>query len=118
MHFKIRQLYQQGKKRSQYDLDRDPRILGDVQIHLEQKSPMGWPSLCAYLFKSSPRQPDALPRLYDVRLEGMATLGMVIVGVEVIDGQQYQQAWHCAPPDGAVVIPWSRGPRSTLNELI
>lgn len=118
MHFKIRQLYHHGKKRSQYDLDRDPRILGDVQIHMEQRTPMGWPSLCAYLFKSSPHQPDALPRLYDVRLEGMATLGLVIVGVEVIDGQQYQQAWHCAPPDSAVVIPWTLCPRGPLDELI
>lgn len=118
MNFSVQTVYHLGKKRSQYERDRSPRIKGDVQIHTTPNGPMGWPSLCAYLFKSSPHMPDLLPRLYDVQLEGMATLGLMLVGVEVIDGQQYQQAWHCQPLDGTYIIPWTAGPRSTLDVLI
>ena len=48
-----------------------------------------------------------LPALYDVRIEGMATLAFVIQGVEFVDGRMYQQAWHCKESDEKVQVPWS-----------
>lgn len=118
MHFSIQPIYNQGQKRSQRERDTAPRILGDVQINMDLQSPMGWPSLSAYLFRSSPAQPEELPRLYEVRLQGMATLGLVLHGVEIVDGKHYPQAWHCRPLDDQVVVPWTACPRSSLDVLI
>lgn len=118
MHFSIQTVYTLGKKRSLYERDRSPRIEADVLIHMEQNSPLGWPGLSARLFKSSPQLPDALPPLYDVRLESMVTLGLLLIGVEVVEGRRYPQAWHCRPLDGKVIVPWTAGQRSSLDVLI
>lgn len=118
MYFEILPIYERGVKRSERDRSATKRITGDVQIHLDQWGPLGRHSLCAHLFKSSPNLPDLLPPLYDVRLDGMATLALVIEGVEFIDGCMYQQAWHCQMPDHKYQVPWTRCSRSALDELI
>lgn len=118
MHFDIIPIFERGKRRDWKVLRGLPRIEGDIQIHNDLQSPLGRASLGAFLFKSAPHLPDVLPPLYDVRLEGMATLAFVIEGVEFVDGQMYQQAWHCKVLDHKIQVPWTMCERSTLNELI
>lgn len=118
MHFDIVPIFERGKRRDWKVLRGLPRIAGDIQVRQDQQNPLGRPSLSAYLFKSAPHIPDVLPPLYDVRLEGMATLAFVIEGIEFIEGRMYQQAWHCKFSDDRFTVPWRLCPRSTLNELI
>lgn len=118
MFFQILPLYELGVKRSQRDRDAFQRVYGDVHIRIEQWTPLGRPTLSAALFKPMPYLPDELPPLYEVRLEGMATLAFVIEGVELVNGCFYQQAWHCKEPEHKIQVPWTLCPRSTLDELI
>lgn len=118
MHFDILPIFDHGKRRDWKLLRGLPRIAGDIQVRQDQQSPLGRPSLSAYLFKSATHIPDVLPPLWDVRMEGMATLAFVIEGVEFIDGRMYQQAWHCKVSDHKIQVPWTLCSRSTLNELI
>lgn len=118
MFFQILPLYELGVKRSQRDRDAYPRVYRDVQIRVDQLTPLGRPTLTAYLFKAMPHFRDELPRLYEVNLDGMATLAFVIEGVELVNGHFYQQAWHCKEPERKIQAPWTLCPRSTLDELI
>lgn len=118
MYYEILPLYERGVKRSQRDRDAFQRINGDIQIRLDRWTPLGRASLTACLFKPMPHLPDELPPLYEVSLDGMATLAFVIEGVELIDGCWYQQAWHCKEPEHKIQVPWTLCPRSTLDELI
>lgn len=125
MHYEILPLYNLGVRRKPKELDRADRISADVHIQKDPWGPLGRESLKAYLFSASlPRsvhqhqEPRDLPPLWDVRMEGMATLAFVIEGVEFIDGRMYQQAWHCKVSDHKIQVPWTLCQRSTLNELI
>lgn len=118
MFYQILPLYERGVKKSQRDRDAFQRIFGDVQIRVDQLTPLGRPTLSASVFKAMPHYRDELPPLYEVGLDGMATLAFVIEGVELVDGCFYQQAWHCKEPDQKIEVPWTLCPRSTLDELI
>jgi hypothetical protein len=118
MYFEILQIYERGVKRSERDRQGAKRITGDLHIRLDEWAPLGRASLSAYIFKPMPHIPDVLPPLFEVRLDGMATLALVIEGVEFVDGQMFQQAWHCKTPDHSILVPWTLCPRSTLDELI
>ncbi|MDG9927458.1 MULTISPECIES: hypothetical protein [unclassified Pseudomonas] len=123
MHFEVIPIYSQGIRRDWKTLNGLQRIRADIHIRTDKFGPLGRESLCAEIF-SAPRvqhgaeAPPTLPTLYDVRIEGMATLAFVIEGVEFVDGRMYQQAWHCKESDEKVQVPWTLCPRSTLNELI
>jgi hypothetical protein len=118
MYYEVIPLYQLGKKRPRSELQASQRLKADIQICHMPTSPRGGASLCAHISTAGVFKSDPLPRLYDVRIEGMATLGMVLVGIEEVDGQLYHQAWHCRPLDGQVVIPWTACPRSSLDLLL
>lgn len=118
MFYQIVPLYQRGVKMSQRDRDAIPRIYGDVQIRVEEWTPLGRPCLSAYLFKAMPHCRDELPPLYEVSVAGMATLAFVIEGTELVDGCFYRQAWHCKESDHRIQVPWTLCPRSPLDELI
>lgn len=92
MHVDVIPMYRRGKRIDWKQLGPMPRIRGDVRTHTLQQTPLGRPSKAAALLVSAA---NALPELYDVRLEGMSTLAFVLEGVEFIDGHLYQQAWHC-----------------------
>lgn len=117
MHFDVLPIYERGKRLELKVQRGRPRIAADVQIHTNEQSPLGRSSLSASVLNPSPG-PDILPRLYDVRIAGLATLALVIEGVEFIDGQMYQQAWHCKVSDYKVQVPWTLCSRSTLDELL
>lgn len=118
MFCQILPLYERGVRRPQRVLDAFQRVYGNVQIRVEEWTPLGRPTLSASLFKAMPHYRDELPPLYEVRLDGMATLAFVIEGVELVDGCFYQQAWHCKEPEHKIQAPWTLCPRSTLDELI
>lgn len=116
MYYDVTPLYHLGKRRPARDVQASQRLRLDVQVYMNPKGPSGGPCLTACAGGNIMQDP--IPRLYNVQLEGMATLGMVLAGVEVIDGQVFHQAWHCRPLEEAVVIPWSACPRSSLDLLI
>lgn len=93
MHFDIRLLRERGKPIPRRQLDRVTPRRGDVYIQLEQKSPMGRPSLVAYLHCEKPGASEI--RLYDACINGMATTALVITGTEIIGDVAYAQSWHC-----------------------
>lgn len=116
MYFDILPLNHRGVPLPQRARDAAKRVRGDIQIHWDKFTPMGRDCLYAYLFKS--RHLEPLPPLYDVRLEGMATLAFVLAGTEIIDGVHYPQRWHCRSLEGSFVIPWAHCPRSSLDGLL
>ncbi|MDU9408264.1 hypothetical protein RTH74_11705 [Pseudomonas sp. zfem001] len=116
MYYDIAQLYHLGKKRPRRDVQSSQRLRADIIVCLDPSGPSGGPCLCACV--GGGHMQDPIPRLYNVQLEGMATLGMVLTGVEVIDGQVFHQAWHCRPLEDKVVIPWTSCPPSSLDLLI
>ena len=116
MYYDIAQLYHLGKKRPRRDVQSSQRLRADIIVCLDPSGPSGGPCLSAYVGGNNMQDP--IPRLYNVQLEGMATLGMVLTGVEVIDGQVFHQAWHCRPLEDKVVIPWTSCPPSSLDLLI
>lgn len=117
MHFDLLAIYERGKPLDLKTQRGRPRIVADVQVHTDMESPLGRPTLSAAILNTSPGQ-DILPRLYDVRLTGMATLAFTIEGVEFIDGQMYHQVWHCKVRENMIQVPWTMCSRSTLDELL
>ncbi|MDH4566142.1 hypothetical protein E8E95_05575 [Pseudomonas sp. BN414] len=94
MHFDIRRLRFKGKPIDDRKMKNVQPIRGDVYIRMDERSPMGRPSLVAEILKTMGGMPT-LPTLYDVQVHGMATLALVITGTEIIDGVAYAQSWHC-----------------------
>ncbi|UCP00062.1 hypothetical protein LF844_09695 [Metapseudomonas lalkuanensis] len=94
MHFDIRRLRFKGKPIEDRKLQNVQPLRGDVYIRMDERSPMGRPSLIAEILKVQPST-KLLPPLYDVQIHGMATLALVITGTEIIDGVAYAQSWHC-----------------------
>jgi len=95
MHFEIRRMRSRGKPLESRKLSSVQPVKGDVWINMEPRSPMGRPSLSASILKVPPYSELDLPPLYDVQIHGMATLALVITGVEIIDGVAFAQSWHC-----------------------
>lgn len=70
-------------------------VQGDVRVSCVQDERMGRATNLAEVFAGPGMQDRPLPPLYDARLSGMATLGFVLSGFEVIDGCAYAQSWWC-----------------------
>lgn len=70
-------------------------VKGDVYVQCIHDQRMGRATNQAYVRPNMPMDPEPLPPLYDARLSGMATLGFVLSGFEVIDGCAYAQSWWC-----------------------
>ena len=49
----------------------------------------------ARLVVGMPLEPEPLPILLDATLAGMANTGVVLSGIELIDGCAYAQSWWC-----------------------
>jgi hypothetical protein len=118
MYFDVLTLNVRGQPLSEKERRGRPRVRADIYIHEDRFGPLGKVSLLACTQNLHHSSKGALLPLYDVHLEGMATLGLVLRGTEFIDGQPYPQAWHCRPLDGQFVIPWTSCPRSSLDVLI
>lgn len=70
-------------------------VKGDVRVACVQDARMGRATNLAEVIAGSGMQNHPLPPLHDARLSGMATLGFVLSGFEVIDGCAYAQSWWC-----------------------
>ncbi|VVN93329.1 hypothetical protein [Pseudomonas fluorescens] len=70
-------------------------IRGDVLVAAEVSTELGRSSNVARVAPSMPLAPEALPRLLDATLAGMAPTGFVLSGIEYIDGCAYAQSWWC-----------------------
>lgn len=77
------------------ELQRVTPIRGDIHIIEMKNEALGRTTISAWVFQSAPSAPDILPPLLDVRITGMATLGMNLTGVEQIGDAFYSQSWWC-----------------------
>jgi hypothetical protein len=116
MYYQIVQMYTQGVPKDFKAIRAEEGVRGDVQVQPAQWGPLGRWSLSACIRTSLPMADAPLPPLYDVEISGMATLGLVIRGVEHVGQHFYLQAWHCREVAGRV--PWRLCPRSELDALI
>jgi hypothetical protein len=67
-------------------------VVADVHIRMENESPLGRPSRIAEVHRTPPYEMKYMI-LYDATIEGMATTGAVITGVEIVDDIAYAQSW-------------------------
>ena len=70
-------------------------IRGDIHISESLNETLGRTTAEAWVFSSAPGMPGVLPRLLDVRITGMGTLGMNLTGIEQIGDAFYSQSWWC-----------------------
>lgn len=94
MHFDIRRMCRYGKSLGRAGFDKASAIRGDVWVRIASTSPLNRPTLIAEILKTRPGE-SILPALHDVQIQGMATNGLVITGIEFIDGVAYSQPRHC-----------------------
>ncbi|MCY1454017.1 hypothetical protein D9M71_710490 [compost metagenome] len=69
-------------------------LAGDIQISECHSESLGRSTTSAWIFGSGPG-PDVFPRLLDVKITGMAQVGMNLSGIEEVDGAFYAQSWWC-----------------------
>ncbi|OQR30240.1 hypothetical protein BWR59_16905 [Pseudomonas sp. Bc-h] len=94
MYFLITPRRRLGVAVDKKELAKIPPIRGDVQIIEAHENLLGRTTTTAWIFSSAPGE-NILPRLLDVRITGMATGGMNLTGVEMIDDALYAQSWWC-----------------------
>src|ERR1700712_4817174 len=94
MYFLITPRRRFGVAIDKKELTKIPPIRGDVQIIESHETFLGRPPTTAWIFSYAPGE-NILPRLIDVRITGMATGGMNLTGVELIDDALYAQSWWC-----------------------
>lgn len=64
-------------------------VKGDVRVMCVEDARMGRATNLAEIVPGLPMEEQPLPPLRDARLSGMATMGFVLSGFEVIDGCAY-----------------------------
>ncbi|WP_430317144.1 hypothetical protein [Pseudomonas sp. p1(2021b)] len=69
-------------------------LRADVHIEYGHSKVLGRPCIEACVFNPTPSG-DIIPPLHDACVNGMATLGMNITGLEEVDGVLYAQSWWC-----------------------
>ncbi|AVE05165.1 hypothetical protein CYL20_11640 [Pseudomonas palleroniana] len=74
---------------------RYPPIRGDVGVTPTESEELNRSSNVATVRNGLPLEPDALPKLQDATLSGMAPTGFVLSGIEYVDGCAYAQSWWC-----------------------
>lgn len=68
---------------------------GDIHINKQHSVTLGRDSVEAWIFTSKPNEYGASPRLLDVTITGMSTLGMNLSGIEQVGEAFYFQSWWC-----------------------
>ena len=116
MRYEVLPLFERGKRKPKKAIGTERRIEACVQMHKGLNTPLGRDTTTAKAY-TGPGTSE-LPELYDARLDSMAVLAFTIEGVEFVDGQMYQQAWHCRMPEGKILVPWTLCPRGPLDELL
>lgn len=99
MFFNVRQMRAHGRPLEQRALRLAPPIYGDVRIETHKSDALGRSCEMARLVQENPLVSSVVPPLLDVTLHGMSTNGLVLTGIEVIDGVAYAQSWWCLAAD-------------------
>jgi len=94
MYFFITPRRRLGVAIDKKELPKIPPVRGDVHIIETHDELLGRTTITAWVFEAGPGA-GMLPRLLDVTITGMATNGMNLTGVEVIDDAVYAQSWWC-----------------------
>ncbi|WP_397448106.1 hypothetical protein [Pseudomonas sp. NA-150] len=76
-------------------LHRADPVRGDIQIAENHSAQLGRVTVEAWIFTSAPGAIDVLPRLHDVRVTNMGSIGMNLTGIERIGDAFYSQSWWC-----------------------
>ncbi|PTQ71599.1 hypothetical protein C8K61_104151 [Pseudomonas sp. GV071] len=76
-------------------LNRMKPVRGGVLIDSGRVDSLARFSVVARIAPIEPLDPDPLPRLLDVTIQGMAQNDMVLSGIEEIDNCFYAQSWWC-----------------------
>lgn len=116
MQYEVLPLFERGKRKPKKAYSSAPRINACVQMNKSRQSPLGREATVAHAY-TGPGISE-LPELYDAHVNSIAVLAFTIEGVEFIEGQMYQQAWHCRLPEDKIQVPWSLCPRGPLDELL
>jgi len=116
MQYEVLPLFERGKRKPKKAFSSAPRISACVQMNKSLQTPLGRESRVARAY-TGPGVSE-LPELYEAHVDGIAVLAFTIEGVEFIDGQMYQQAWHCRLPEHKIQVPWNLCPRGPLDELL
>ena len=116
MRYEVLPLFERGKRKPKKAYSSERRIDACVQMHRGMSTPLGRDTTTARAY-TAPGMSE-LPELYDARLDTMAVLAFTIEGVEFVDGQMFQQAWHCRMPEDKIQVPWTLCPRGPLDELL
>ncbi|WP_422402824.1 hypothetical protein [Pseudomonas sp. GZD-209] len=95
MHMLITPMRQRGIDLTPQERRQGRAVKGDVRVTCVQDARMGRATNLAEGAAGPGMQDHPLPPLHDARLSGMATLGFVLSGFEVIDGCAYAQSWWC-----------------------
>lgn len=86
-----------GKAIDRKKFDRLQPIKADVQIHQDLQSSLGRPTVIANALEAGSTQ-SGVPTIFEAQVMGMGTNGLVISGIEFIDGVAYAQSLHCQIP--------------------
>ena len=98
MIFYVKRMRHLGKPLDHKQLREVEAMRCDIAINHES-CVMGRSSVVAKVRGDWPLADSALPPLLDVQLHSMAPNGMVLSGIEVIEGVAYAQSWLCKAPD-------------------
>jgi hypothetical protein len=93
MIFLVVPLRSQGKAIDQKVVRTTTPIRGDLRIEVNHSEELGRQSRTATLWGPAPL--DDVRRLFDAEVNSMAPRGMVVTGVEFIEGAAYAQSWWC-----------------------
>lgn len=108
MHILITLMRHQGVVLTQQERRQGRAVKGDVRVTCVQDVRMARATNLAEVTAGPGMQSNPLPPLHDARLSGMATLGFVLSGFEVINGGAYAQS--CGPG-------WSETALTSLNPI-
>lgn len=98
MHVDVIQLRNRGVKLPPSELDGPTRgHLRMVRWHLYNKTEDRMTVTATLTILGEPNNPPLLPVLKEATVIRMDQRGMVIVGLQAVDGQDYRQAWAIIP---------------------
>jgi hypothetical protein len=86
-----------GKALDHADVQRAPRVRGDMVVVQEKSSALNRYTNIARFQSGLVGNPQPLPPLHDAALSWMGPLGFVLTGIEFVDGTAYSQSWWCRP---------------------
>ena len=98
MIFYVTRMRVKGRKLTPEQISRGERVRCNMSIEHES-CVQGRASVVARTAGSGgPLEAGPLPDLMDCQLHSMQANGMVLSGIEQIDGVMYAQSWLCRPP--------------------